>query len=103
MIWQVLFDTHDEMLGYDLEFYNQVDFVVRTYQLPEFHRQMSNVMRPARVHTMLLGGSEKCELNSTDAIALSSARSTAFFFAGNPIGERSAAHPLASQGPSSAA
>ena len=43
MIWQVLFDTHDEMLGYDLEFYNQVDFVVRTYQLPEFHRQRPDV------------------------------------------------------------
>ena len=84
----LLFDSHDEMLGYNLEFYNMVDAVVRTYQLPEVHSQMSVVMHPERVHTMLLGGSEKCEITSSDVIVPSSQRSVAFFFAGHPIGER---------------
>ena len=84
----LLFDSHDEMLGYNLEFYNMVDAVVRTYQLPEVHSQMSVVMHPERVHNMLLGGSEKCEITSSDVIVPSSQRSMAFFFAGHPIGER---------------
>ncbi len=29
----LLFDSHDEMLGYNLEFYNMVDAVVRTYRI----------------------------------------------------------------------
>jgi hypothetical protein len=62
----LLFDSHDEMLGYNLEFYNMVDAVVRTYQLPEVHSQMSVVMHPERVHTMLLGGSEKRQEQAND-------------------------------------
>jgi hypothetical protein len=40
--------------------------VVRTYQLPEVHSQMSVVMHPERVHTMLLGGSEKRQEQAND-------------------------------------
>ena len=43
-----------------------VDAVVRTYQLPEVHSQMSVVMHPERVHTMLLGGSEKRQEQAND-------------------------------------
>jgi hypothetical protein len=40
--------------------------MVRTYQLPEVHSQMSVVMHPERVHTMLLGGSEKRQEQAND-------------------------------------